>query len=111
MSSFQDGMTALMSAVKNGHRHVVEYLIDKGAEVTTKNFYNGTALTIARVTGHRELEDLLDPYFPEELTSDPYLLVMYKSYYAALKVYKRFLRNVRHYTGLAPTEEMTEDEL
>ena len=106
-----DGMTAIMLATKGGHIHVVEYLIEKGAHVYTKNFYIGTALTIAKVKGYTDLENLLEQFFPEELTTNPYLLVMYHMYNAVLRRYKLFLRAVRYYTGLSPTLDMTEDEL
>lgn len=70
-----EGMTALMSATKNGHTNVVEYLINRGADPTATNFYNGTAFSIAKIRNDEQLINLLEPYFPEEKESkDPYVI-------------------------------------
>lgn len=68
-----EGMTPLLSAVRNGHMEVLEYLIDNGADVKVKNFYNGTALSIARTLGDSMMVQRLQPYFGDEETNpDPY---------------------------------------
>lgn len=50
---------AMYAAARNGHADVVEYLLDKGADVDAKGFFGATALHWAAIHGHRSTIDLL----------------------------------------------------
>jgi ankyrin repeat protein len=56
------GGTALMRAAFDGHKEVVELLLEKGADVNAKDKDGGTALMIAYVKGHKEIVKLLKSY-------------------------------------------------
>lgn len=100
-----------MSATLNRHLRVVEELISRGADVTTKNIYNGTALSIAKVKGFHEIEQVLDPYFVNEDELNPFLLLIEHAYLGLIQAYKKFLLSVRRYTGLHPSFLMESDDL
>nr|MBA3502187.1 hypothetical protein [Deltaproteobacteria bacterium] len=58
---FADNYTALHAAGGMGHRHVVEYLLARGADPTLEDTrWGGTAADKARHFGHDELAKLLD---------------------------------------------------
>ena len=50
---------ALYSAARNGHRAVVAYLLEQGADRNAKGFFGGTALHWAAINGHRGTVELL----------------------------------------------------
>lgn len=50
---------ALYAAARNGHREVVEYLLDQGADVNTRGVFGATALQWAAFNGHPEVVELL----------------------------------------------------
>ena len=57
----QNGYTALYAASQDGHREVVEKLLEKGAGIDVQNKYGQTALMMASGMGHGEVvEKLLD---------------------------------------------------
>jgi ankyrin repeat protein len=45
---------AMYAAARNGHTHVVEYLLDQGVGVDAKGIFGGTALHWAAFNGHRD---------------------------------------------------------
>ena len=102
-----DGMTPLMSAVLNGNKQIVQLLLSRGAEVTEKNFFNGTALSIARVRGYKEIELMLEPFYTAEHSDNPYVL-MFTHLWAAVKwVYEQILEELKHKTGMTkPNAEL-----
>jgi serine/threonine-protein phosphatase 6 regulatory ankyrin repeat subunit B len=53
------GDTALIAAVRYGHRPVVELLIERGADVNLANRFGVTALEAAERSGHCEIAELL----------------------------------------------------
>ena len=53
------GLTALMVAVQEGHREIVETLLKAGAELDAKTGDGKTALDFAREKGHQDVAALL----------------------------------------------------
>ena len=50
---------AMYAAARNGHAHVVEYLLDHGAATDAKGVFGATGLHWAAMNGHRAAVDLL----------------------------------------------------
>ncbi len=55
----EKGVTALMVASINGHKEIVKFLVDNGANVNLQNNEGWTALTAASELGHKEIVQLL----------------------------------------------------
>lgn len=71
------GITPLMAATQKGSIDIVEFLLDHGADPLTKNVFNGTALSIAQIQNNTQLISLLEPYYPEEEETNPYVIAYY----------------------------------
>ncbi|OWF45349.1 ankyrin repeat, PH and SEC7 domain containing protein secG-like [Mizuhopecten yessoensis] len=57
----QNYTTPLQNAAANGYHEIVQYLIEKGADINAKDRFDVTALHMAAEMGHREcLQKLLD---------------------------------------------------
>jgi ankyrin repeat protein len=56
----KDGTTALMWAANNGHKGIVEYLIERGADASLTAKDGWTAGEAARMAGHVEIADKLE---------------------------------------------------
>lgn len=50
---------AMVTAGRNGHTQVVEYLLDHGAAIDAKSVFGATALHWAAINGHRDTIELL----------------------------------------------------
>jgi ankyrin repeat protein len=50
---------ALYAAARNGHAHVVEYLLSRGANIDAKGVFGATALHWAAINGHASTVELL----------------------------------------------------
>ncbi|XP_036593210.1 peroxisomal NADH pyrophosphatase NUDT12 [Trichosurus vulpecula] len=55
----ENGWTALMYAARNGHPHVVQFLLEKGCDRSIVNRSNQTALNIAEFWGYKHVATLL----------------------------------------------------
>ncbi|RYP54743.1 hypothetical protein DL768_000567 [Monosporascus sp. mg162] len=53
------GQTPLSWAAENGHKEIVQLLLDKGAEIDAKDKYGWTPLSRAAEKGHKEIVQLL----------------------------------------------------
>ncbi|XP_027725024.1 peroxisomal NADH pyrophosphatase NUDT12 isoform X1 [Vombatus ursinus] len=67
----ENGWTALMYAARNGHPHIVQFLLEKGCDRSVVNRSNQTALDIAKFWGYKHVATLLSnamsvqkPFFP-----------------------------------------------
>ena len=72
-ASTDEGFTALMAASWNGHKEIVEQLIQHGAEVNQATTDGGaTALMVASVSGHKEIVERLIQHRAEinQVTTD-----------------------------------------
>ena len=106
-----EGMTPIMWATKNEHVRLLKFLLKRGAsaDYTAKNIYNGTALSIAKIKGHRELINILQPLFPDETEKSPFkimarIIVTKTCNFANVIVQKIWM----HYTEI--TEKIVESE-
>jgi len=105
----EDAMTPLMAAAYSGNRVVVDLLLEKpGIVIVETNHYNGTALSIARAHGHKDVVEVLEGYFPDEaLHSDNVYVLLFRVLWADLKVlYQTLLRELRRHAGLPVAEEL-----
>lgn len=68
------GVTPLMAATQKEDVEIVQFLLDEGANPLTKNIFNGTALSIARIKNNTQLISILEPYYPEEEETSPYVI-------------------------------------
>lgn len=50
---------ALYAAARNGHRDVVAYLLDQGADIDAKGVFGATGLHWAAINGHQEVVEFL----------------------------------------------------
>lgn len=72
----REGMNAVMLAVASGNKECVEYALQlRGVNVTRRNIYNGTALSLAHSKGLVEVEQLLEPFFEHERELSPYVVL------------------------------------
>lgn len=55
-----NGYSALIKASIKGHKNIVEWLLQKGADKSLRSFDSKTALDYARENKHKEIIQLLD---------------------------------------------------
>lgn len=63
-----------MAATQKGSLEIVEFLLNNGANPLTKNIFNGTALSIARIQNNTMLISLLEPLYPPDEETSPYVI-------------------------------------
>lgn len=80
------GVTPLMAATQKGDVEIVQYLLDQGADPVVKNVFNGTALSIARIQNNTQLISLLEPYYPEDEETSPYVIAFHLLKAEAIKL-------------------------
>ena len=105
------GVTPLMAATQKGDIEIVQFLLDQGADPLTKNIFNGTALSIARVKNDTQLISILEPYYPEEEETSPYVIAFHLLKAELIKLSEvlvqestRIWKDVQFYYGLAQAE-------
>ena len=106
-----EGMTAVMSATLNNHKHIIRYLLAQGADATIQNDHGGTALSIAKIKESKEIIHMLEPYFGPDASTDPHLIILEHIVEMITMTFTRILANVRYYTGLQPTKDMSFEDL
>lgn len=105
----EDAMTPLMAAAFSGNRYIVDMLLEKpGIVITETNHYNGTALSIARAHGHKDVVDQLEAYFVGfDVHSDNIYILLWNILCADVKIlFQSLLRKLRHHAGLSEAEEL-----
>ncbi len=50
---------AFYIAARNGHSHVANFLLEKGADINCKGFYGAPGLHWAAINGHKEMVEFL----------------------------------------------------
>ena len=99
---FQDGLTSLMSAAFSGNAEIVEFLLEQGVSVNSVNHYNGTAYSIAKIKGHKDVLVLLAPHYSPTESLNPYRIALDLMYNGLVRRFRYFTYRVRYYTGLVP---------
>jgi hypothetical protein len=79
-----------------------------GADASVVNDHGGSAFTIARAKGLKEIEALLRPHHKEPEHLNPYRIAADLLYRALVQAIHRGHHVVRKWTGLAPAELNTE---
>ena len=102
----EDAMTPLMAAAYSGNREIIDMLLEKpGLAITETNHFEGTALTIARAHAHKEVIEILEPYFAGDEHSDNLYVLLWNVLWADLRIlYQTFKRELRRH-GLIPMSE------
>ncbi len=105
------GVTPLMAATQKGDVEIVQFLLDQGADPLTKNIFNGTALSIARVKNDTQLISILEPYYPEDEETSPYVIAFYLLKTELIKLSEvvgqestRIWKDVLFYSGMVRAE-------
>jgi hypothetical protein len=100
------GVTPLMAASQNGNVEIVQILLNNGANPLTRNIFNGTALSIAQVRNDTELVGILEPYYPPDPESSPYIIMLQiikREFFQMLKVFtaeaERVCRTIEEYAS------------
>ena len=89
-------MTPIMLATFNGHFELVKVLIGLHANITMNNFKNGNVLTISRLQGNKDIENLVLPYFHENVNAEEEnfeKMNIYERYYILFKYLFLGIRN------------------
>lgn len=107
------GVTPLMAATQKGDIEIVQYLLDQGADPVVKNVFNGTALSIARIQNNTQLISLLEPYYPEDEETSPYVIAFHLLKAELIKLSEvlvqestRIWKDVLVYSGVVQREIM-----
>ena len=95
-------MTPVMAAVHNGNIELVKYLLDQGADALAKNEFGGTAYTVARSKGKKELTAILKSYSVPLEDQSPYRIMVHLIYKAIVRYIRYATYKVRYYTGMTP---------
>lgn len=91
-----------MGAAFSGNYVIVEFLLEQGATVNTINQFNGTAYSIAKIKGHKDILTLLAPHHSPSESANPYRIALDLLYNGLVRRIRYATYKFRHYTGLAP---------
>lgn len=90
-----------MSAAFSGNTEIVEFLLGQGVSVNSVNNYNGTAYSIAKIKGHKDVLVFLTPHYSPTEALNPYRIAFDIMYNGLARRIRYFTFRVRYYTGLA----------
>ena len=93
-----------MGAVNHGNMALIHYLLEQGADASVVNDHGGSAYSIARAKGLKEIEALLLPHVKLPNHPNPYRIMLDLLYRGLIKQIKMVHGKVREWTGLAPYE-------
>jgi len=104
----EDAMTPLMAAAYSGNRDIIDMLLEKpGLVITDTNHFDGTALTIARAHAHKEVIEILEPYFAGDEHSDNLYVLLWNVLWADVRIlYQTLKRELRRHGILPASEEL-----
>ena len=91
-----------MSAAFSGNAEIVEFLLEQGVSVNAINNYNGTAYSIAKIKGHKDVLVLLAPHYSPTESLSPNRIALDLIYNGLVRRLRYFTNRVRYYTGLVP---------
>ena len=91
-----------MGAAFSGNAEIVEFLLDQGAISNATNNFNGTAYSIAKIKGRKDVLALLEPHYSPVKTLSPYRIAMDIMYTGLVRRIRYVTYKVRYYTGLSP---------
>jgi ankyrin repeat protein len=91
-----------MGAAFSGSAEIVDFLLTQGLPANTVNNFNGTAYSIAKVKGHKDILALLAPHYSPNQNMNPYRVAVDLLYEGLVRRIRYATYKFRYYTGLAP---------
>ena len=91
-----------MGAVKHGNRELIHFLLEQGADASIVNDHGGSAYSIARAKGFKDIEAVLRPHVKLPNHPNPYRIMLDLMYRGLVAHIRLVHSTVREWTGLAP---------